>query len=609
MKKILFIILSIAIISSIAVLIVTGKTGEQQTDTVQVSSASDWAKDDVNKAAALNIINADGGYNFTDAITRKEFCEIVYNYISNTLGMEDMECDASISVTDTDSKAVEQLVYRGIISGKEVQELSSTPTEGENSSSAIRCITFAPDDSLTREEAAAILQRLINNTIPVPAHELYYEFSDSDDISDWADNSVQVMCNMGVMQGVGDGKFAPKDTYTTEQAIATVIRIYEAQSASSGNLSAEYTNDFNYVVNQMMPDNENYMYSPLSVKMAFGMVANGAEGESREQLLNALGIEDLDSFNAKAKELISLYTDTDVIKLNIANSLWINEDRASERFSSAFRDLAKEYYNAEAKEVNDQNAVSEINSWASEQTSGKIPTVISDSDFEMILANALYFKGAWLNDFSKGMTQKDTFTSRDGSETEIDFMRQTDYFQYYNNNGKAVIELPYKSSQIQVDSDGNYIGSETTEADISMYLIQGEYTNHTEIIETMASTTNDKTYITLKMPKFEFEFQTSLNDILKKLGATNIFAADTAKLDAMVEGGDSYYITDSMQKTYIKVDEDGTEAAAVTIASAGATSAPKPEPIEISFDEPFTFVIYDNKNAETLFIGEYAYAK
>ncbi len=192
---------------------------------------SDWAKSDIEKALSLNIINYGGNYNYLATITREEFCEIIYNYISNVLN-EEMKPDEHKRIVDTDSYEVQCLVGADIIEGKSVVEISATPLEGEKPISNFYDITFAPNDTLTREEAAVILTRMVNKTVDVPVHEIYYEFEDSNDISEWADSSIQVMCNMGVMNGVAGNKFAPKDTYTTEQAIATVVRVYAAQGVS-----------------------------------------------------------------------------------------------------------------------------------------------------------------------------------------------------------------------------------------------------------------------------------------------------------------------------------------------------------------------------------------
>ncbi|MBQ7097784.1 MAG: transporter substrate-binding domain-containing protein [Clostridia bacterium] len=166
---------------------------------------SDWATDDIDKAKKLNIIG--GNYNFPDSITREEFCGLVYNYYS--LYADEVEVvNAGNPFLDTENQDVMVLNALGIINGKSKTE-------------------FAPDDLLTREEAAVILSRLINVAHSnCAAHELYYEFEDSANISDWAMDSVQRICNLGIMNGVGENKFAPQEEYTTEQAIATLVRVY-----------------------------------------------------------------------------------------------------------------------------------------------------------------------------------------------------------------------------------------------------------------------------------------------------------------------------------------------------------------------------------------------
>ena len=175
---------------------------------------SDWAVADIEKAQALNIINYGGNYNFPAPITREEFCELIYNYCANVVKKVDVVTGEN-KFTDTANSNIIRLNAMGIINGK-----SETK--------------FAPHDLLTREEAAVILNRMVNKTGPVPVTEMYFVFDDREAIADWASNSIQVMCNMGVMNGVGENKFAPKGTYTTEQAIATIVRVYAVQSANSG---------------------------------------------------------------------------------------------------------------------------------------------------------------------------------------------------------------------------------------------------------------------------------------------------------------------------------------------------------------------------------------
>lgn len=170
--------------------------------------SSDWAKESVEKAKTIYVTERDRNYNYTQPISREEFCELVFNLIcavNRGFHTEDKE----VKFTDTDNHKVLALNKAGIIYGK-----SETK--------------FAPDDRLTREEAATILVRMINREMPMVSTEMWFEFDDINDISEWASDSVQTMCNLGFMIGVGENKFAPKGTYTTEQAIVTLMRIYEA---------------------------------------------------------------------------------------------------------------------------------------------------------------------------------------------------------------------------------------------------------------------------------------------------------------------------------------------------------------------------------------------
>lgn len=179
-----------------------------RTYAANVAECSDWAKDSVSKAKEKYIIESEKNYSYTQPIIREEFCELVFNLIcaANRGFHTD---DNEVKFTDTDNYKVLALNRAGIIYGKSETE-------------------FAPNDLLTREEAATILVRMINREMPMAATEMWFEFDDIKNISDWASDSVQTMCNLGFMIGVGENKFAPKDTYTVEQAIVTLMRIYEA---------------------------------------------------------------------------------------------------------------------------------------------------------------------------------------------------------------------------------------------------------------------------------------------------------------------------------------------------------------------------------------------
>lgn len=543
---------------------------------------SQWAIEDVQKSEELNITEKNKNYNYRGAIRRDDFCELAFNLISNVIKAPIPK--ANINFTDEKSVKINALFDMGIITGK---------------SNGI----FAPADFLTREEAAAILMRISDKLLNVVHTELYFAYADENDISDWALNSIQVISNMGIMKGTGDNKFSPKGIFTTEEAIVALVRM----STFCENKAPEKQVFTDKLLSQM-PQDKNYMVSPLSIKMALALAANGAQGNTQKEILNCICVSDLNSFNDLSKQLIERYSKTENLKLSIANSIWINSDKTKQSFSPDYEIEAKEFYNADVKTTNNKNAVSDVNSWVNKKTNGKIPTIIDNPDFWASIVNAIYFKGAWQKEFSKSATKKDDFTSQNGSVSQVDFMNKLSWMPIYNSGGITVAELPYKNRFDKVSSDGTYLGSDVyNDLNVSMYLIMGENIENpeSELNNVINSNLLNSSYTKFSMPKFKIEFETSLNEILNKLGITDAFSIEKADFKKMFNMG-NMFITNTIHKTYISVDEKGTEAAAVT-AIAMAGSALPPEPVEIKFNKPFYFVIRDNSSAETLFIGRYAF--
>ncbi len=365
-----------------------------------------------------------------------------------------------------------------------------------------------------------------------------------------------------------------------------------------------YRENFVDKLNAQMPEDKNYMFSPLSVKMAFAMAANGAGGETKSQLLNALEIDDLENYNQTVKAMIDTYNQSDILKFNIANSIWMNQDKTAQNFSEGFQKVLSESFHAQAGKVTGTNALETINGWVDKQTNGKIKSIISDSNFWAMLVNAVYFKGAWEDEFYEGATSKEAFTDRNGQKTDIDFMHQTGYLNYYKDADVEVIELPYKNSAVKIDENGEYEGFDRYDFDISMYAVKGTYRD--AALKEIADGKLSRTYIDLSFPKFKVEFSTDLNDYMKNLGITDAFDGQKADFKSMFDSG-NMWITKALHKTYIAVDEKGTEAAAVTAIGMAGSALP-PQPVTVKFNEPFTFVIRDNTSGEVLFIGEYAFA-
>ena len=363
-------------------------------------------------------------------------------------------------------------------------------------------------------------------------------------------------------------------------------------------------------VNTQMPTDKNYMFSPISIKMALALAANGASGETQAEILNALGISSIDDFNQLSKDLIKRYSQTDILSLDIANSIWINKDKTPQQFGNGFKNIAEEFYNADANTVADALAVSEINSWVNDKTNGKIPTIIDNTnDFWAMLINAVYFKGAWQDEFNANATKPDQFNNADGTKITVDFMNMQKWFPYAKTNSVHMIELPYRNRVENFSEDGEYIGTDKyDDLDVSMYLIMSE--NDVNVEQELSAAINDdtfkSTYIKMSMPKFKVEYSTDLNKIFMNMGITTAFNEKNADFTKMFNSGNMWF-TKTIHKTFIDVDEKGTEAAAVTSIGMGGSSLP-PEPIELKFNKPFYFAIRDNTSGETLFMGRYAFA-
>lgn len=377
----------------------------------------------------------------------------------------------------------------------------------------------------------------------------------------------------------------------------------------SGTPAEKKQTEFGDKIASYMPDDKNYMISPLSIKSALALVANGASGQTRQELLEACGAASLEAVNDSLAQMIQKYSETNVLSLGIANSLWFNTDRSPYKFKPEYTDKMGELFGASAEEVNNSDAVERINAWASEKTNGKISSAAANNDFWTYLANAVYFKATWRDPFFESNTAKAVFTDRNGIASELDFMNKTAYMPYYESadGGVRAVKRDYTNTELIENGDGSMSTERHDDIDVSMYLILAD--DDIKPIQTLRAMHFDEKYVKLSMPKLECSFEMRPHEILAQMGVTKAFEPSEADFAQMVTG-EGMYITDSVHKTYIKIDERGTEAAAVTAFAGGSSSdAEYPEPIEFMLNRPFYYVIMDNINGEILFMGEYAFAE
>ena len=596
MKKILSLILVMTILVSFAQAV---ETTDGHGD---IAAPSDWALESIEKAEKINILERNKKYNYIMPINREDFCELIYNLICNHSKEELYEVSSSAPFVDTGNEKIVRLWWWGIINGKGTftQEAVVSPDGVVKRYPELTII--APHDLLTREEAATIIIRMLNKFFPIMAPEMWFEYEDSKEISDWAMTSVQTISNMGFMKGVDNNRFAPKDNLKVEEAITILTRIYDVSNPGESEIDSITFADKLY---KNMPDDKNYMFSPLSVKMMLMMAANGADGETKEEILKTTGVKDLESYNENIRLMLDKYSKSDILKLNISNSIWINSDKTPQRFSKAYKDLLSESFDATSGIVNDKTVLKEVNGWVNKKTEGKIPEIINkdNKDFFAMLVNAVYFKGRWYSEFNKSATKKDKFTFKDGTKKNIDFMNRTAWMNYIEKDGVQIVELPYLNFEEVFDENGNYVETKRfKDVNISMYLMMGDDAFNPE--EMLMNTELDSEFIALSVPKFNIEYDTQLNDMLRISGIEKAFSMD-AEFTDMFDSG-NMWLDSVIHKTYIKVDEEGTEAAAVTLGGMAGSARP-PEPVEVKYNKPFTFVIKDNFSGEILFVGEYAF--
>lgn len=341
---------------------------------------------------------------------------------------------------------------------------------------------------------------------------------------------------------------------------------------------------------------KNLMISPLSASLALSMTYNGAAGTTKTAFENTFHYDGMttEEINQSMNDLCNKLTGVDpLVTFKLANSIWYKNTFNVEQ---NFLNVNKTYYNAEVRALNfsDPNSTNTINNWVNDNTNGKIPTIIDQIDplTVMYLINATYFKGNWRSKFDPSQTINKPFTLENGTVKEVPTMSQETKMGLLSNDMFTAVELPY--------GRGNF----------SMVLILPNTDKTIQDVEDAMNQTNWKTWMEnmqdsvsrgIRLPKFTFSYKKILNQGLRNLGLGIAFDKDNADFSKINPNVKPLYITEVKQKDFIKVDEEGTEAAAVTSVSMGATSV-GPLPY-ISFNRPFLFVIKEKFTGTILFIG------
>lgn len=343
-------------------------------------------------------------------------------------------------------------------------------------------------------------------------------------------------------------------------------------------------------------EGKNIMISPLSISYALSMTVNGANGETREAMLEALRLQGInpDVLNKAYKDLTAALLSVDKrVIMSIANSVWTEDDFEVKK---AFIDVLTQYYDAESEafDINDPNAPAKINAWIEDNTNGLIKDMIQklEDNTVMLIINAIYFKGKWASEFDKTKTEEMPFYLVSGS-ANVPMMRQKSDFNVFDGNGFVVAEFPYGQGNFVMDV---ILPDQSVSLSNTMDLLSDA--NFSGWISQMRKQETNVTF-----PKFKYSFKKKLKDVLSDMGMGIAFT-DAADFSNISEQYD-LLINDVTHQSFIETNEEGTEAAAATVVDIGVTSYP-PQALEFRMDRPFIYIIRETTTNTVLFMGSVA---
>ncbi len=377
---------------------------------------------------------------------------------------------------------------------------------------------------------------------------------------------------------------SPKD------AIGDVLDLIGDPSISSV-ASANTTFGFKLLTDlQNRQPETNIMISPLSISIALTMTYNGAVGETQRAMADVLEIESLgiDTVNRSNASLRDSLQSTDPkIEIAIANSIW---SRQGVEFDPIFLERNREFFGAEIGSLNfsDPHSTEVINGWVDTNTNGKINQIVQriDPGTLIFLINAIYFKGNWQKEFDKSTTRDGIFYLSDGGQKQVPMMYRKGAYPYFRGNNFEAARLPYGDGEISM-----YIFLPNRSSNLNDFIGQLNAENWSNWMSQFKERTDDSEMI---LPRFELEYEVKLNDALTALGMGIAFGTG-ADFSGM---GTQLFISEVRHKTIIEVNEEGTEAAAVT-AVVGVKSLPP----AFRVDRPFLFAIHDDGTQTLLFMG------
>ena len=366
-----------------------------------------------------------------------------------------------------------------------------------------------------------------------------------------------------------------------------------AELARQGNTFA-----FEFIDRINQAENGDFIISPLSMQFLLGMLLDGAQGTTAEEISQVLGygageVEAVNDYClSMLEQLPSLDNKT---KLSIANAIFANKQYS---ILDSYKRTVGKFYQAEVSNLDFSDgarSLKTINGWCSDKTNGMIPKVLESVSADMLsyLFNAMYFKSEWNDKFSKSETADETFTDESGARRPVPMMKKQKSLTYQENDDYRVVRLKYGNGAFNMLVVLPQTGKTLREVSAAI-----KASDWNEFLQTMVSCDVD-----LWLPKFETRYSRSLNDILSQMGMPSSFQPGTANFKAMSDY--ALCLSYVKQDAVIKVDEEGTEAAAVSHAGMLAMAVAPGEHVVFHADHPFLYLITENSTGVILFAGKF----
>ena len=369
----------------------------------------------------------------------------------------------------------------------------------------------------------------------------------------------------------------------TEESLVHIV------SASTNNAFPLFSE-----VDAITEANENFTISPLSLSEALAIASNGANGDTRKQIAEIIGVNGMsketvnETFNSLNDYLANADSKT---TFSIANSVWIDEGfEVKPEFLNDKKLIGETFY----QNLSSTKTMNDFNNWCDTKTNGCIKKVLSEplsGDCMMVIANALYFKGMWKYQFDKDNTTEKDFNNSDGTKSKVKMMSQKCKFLAYSGENMDMVELPYGNENFCMDVILPHEGKNLDEC-------MKNFTLNTFLYEYVKD--SKQTDVVVQMPRMKLECTKSLVKPLKAMGMTDAFLDGKADFTGISDS--RIFISDVKQSTYVNVDEEGTEAAAVTTVEL--TQKANDNVSEFRMDRPFTYIIRERTTGTILFMGK-----